>query len=227
MKNRIYLFKEGKNGRHISRDLFGKIIIGENCSEPGFYILKELKELKNCYIAKIDKKVNFDYYPGMSYDEFKKFILHRGYKLAFEMPFKYEGLDEMRLVVYSEKYNMIVVADTIKGKKKFNDIYCYCYGVNGLQSLRDRYFSKGSRYSTVYNIVNGGNEGALHCVEHYSFTCWKPTIRLSDIPSGFTYADNLIDEKDYSFYKNIFLDSCPPELKMWFTDNSKEGDYYE
>ena len=33
---KVYLFRKGKNGAFISHDDYGKIIIGKNCTTPGF-----------------------------------------------------------------------------------------------------------------------------------------------------------------------------------------------
>ena len=49
---KVYLFRKGKNGAFISHDDYGKIIIGKNCTTPGFYKIRVKKELHKCYIVR-------------------------------------------------------------------------------------------------------------------------------------------------------------------------------
>ena len=84
------------------------------------------KELHKCYIADVIQKVLYDYYGGMTYEEFKELLSFRGYAIAFEMPFttEYYGngekvvYGEKRLVAYSKKLNMIIV-----GRYLFSEEY--------------------------------------------------------------------------------------------------------
>ena len=36
-----YLFKKGNNGRFVSYDDYGKVIIAENCIKPGYYMISK------------------------------------------------------------------------------------------------------------------------------------------------------------------------------------------
>lgn len=218
----IFKFKKGDKGTFISYDIFGKVIIGKNCKSPGFYKIQLIKELKNCYLVNVVEKVTYDYYDEMPYDEFKKLLISRGYKIAFEMPFKAEhpedsATDEMRIVAYSNELNMIIVADTFSLFNSFNSIKCYCYGLNAFDCTRDRLLSQGSAFCAVYDLVHPFNK-PLHYVESVAFKGCNAIKRLSDLPSGFTYADDPQNEYDFEYYREKFLSLCPMELKEWFID---------
>ena len=83
-----YLFKKGKNGRFVSYDDYGKVIIAENCIKPGYYMINKIvRDLKKCCIVEVSEEVLVDYYEGMRYDQFKNLLKIRGYEIAYELPF--------------------------------------------------------------------------------------------------------------------------------------------
>ena len=222
---KVYLFRKGKNGAFISHDDYGKIIIGKNCTTPGFYKIRVKKELHKCYIADVIQKVLYDYYGGMTYEEFKELLSFRGYAIAFEMPFttEYYGngekvvYGEKRLVAYSKKLNMIIVADTFSQRNTFDSIECYCYGTNAFDFINHKMLSFGSDDVAVFDLSRDASEPEpLHKVEE---SC-SPDTDLSQyqlkVPSGWTYDDAPETEEDFANYEKMFLELCPPELKAWF-----------
>lgn len=222
---KVYLFKKGKKGALISHDDFGKIIIGENCTAPGFYKIRVKKELNKCYIVTAIQEVLYDYYDGMAYGEFKKLLSSRGYVIAFEMPFTTEYREngekvvyaEKRLVAYSKRLNMVIVADTFSQWNTFNSIECYCYGTNAFDFINHKMMSFGSDNTAVFDLTRDVSEAEpLHKAEEFC----SPDADLSryqlKIPSGWTYGDAPESEEDFANYKKMFLALCPPELKSWF-----------
>lgn len=224
-KGKVYYFKKGKKDRYVSYTDLGKVIIGSNCNSAGYYNLTEVTERETVIIAKVVKCL-YDYYDEMPYKDFKGLVLKRGYKLAFEQPFqrKYhisgkgdKCTDEMRLVIYNRDLNMIIVADTIDSMSTFNSVRCYCYGVNGIRLVRNRLFSHGSSNLAVFELVYCHSYGVfnpLHTVEAYCYEDTLSKIKRCDTPSGWTYAENPINNFDY--YENKFLSQCPEELRNWF-----------
>lgn len=227
----ICFFEKGKKGRFISHTSLGKVIIGEDCDSTGFFSIKSFTELENVIIAKADKRL-YDYYEGMRYEDFKELLVRRGYKIAFEQPFKAEHCmyekeghtytNEVRLVAYSEKLHMLIVADTFEAKSTFNSIYCYCYGVNCLRLsfLREKLLSMGSNTCTVFDLCKGFPYSSvytpLHSVEAFCVSELNFKIDRSDVPSGRTYADADNVSGNYDYFKDKFLSQCPEDLRDWF-----------
>lgn len=225
----IYYFEKGKKDRFISHTDYGKVIIAENCSSRGFAEVTSFDDREKVIIAKV-KRCLYDYYEDMRYEDFKELLVRRGYKIAFEQPFKakyrmYEKgryTDEMRLVAYSEKLHMIIVADTFEAKSTFNSIDCYCYGVNCLRLsfLREKLLSMGSSTCTVFDLCKGFPYSSvyspLHSVEAFCVSELNFKIDRSDVPSGWTYADNPSSSEDFDYFTDKFLNQCPKELRDWF-----------
>lgn len=223
----VLFFKEGKSGkdgkpRFISYTLEGKVIIGEGCEKSGYYNYESLEDKLKCVIARGLKPVNYDYYPEIGYDEFKDLLLQRGYIISFEMPFKYQSpskeylIDEMRLVAFNKKYNMVIVADSFCNKSRFNSIECYCYGLR--VAIRRPMMFMGSGTYSVFDLtyvrhVRGYMEAPLHYVERVSYKSTDVKIDPQDAPCGFTYADHPSGVKDFAMYAKKFYDLCSPELR--------------
>ena len=220
---KAYYFRKGKKDRYVSYTDSGKVIIGSNCKSEGYYNLTEVIEKKTVIIAKVVKCL-CDYYDGISYEDFKKLVLERGYKLAFEQPFinrkGKKSTDEMRLVVYSEKLHMIIVADSIYSMSTFNSVCCYCYGVNGNYLVRRRLFSHGNSNLAVFDLVHCNSYGVsrpLHIVEAYGSEDFSSKIKRCDVPSGWTYADSQGDViNNFDYFTDKFLNQCPKDLRDWF-----------
>lgn len=221
-KGKVYYFKKGKKDRYVSYTDLGKVIIGSNCNSAGYYNLTEVTEKETVIIAKVVKCL-CDYYDGISYEDFKKLVLEKGYKLAFEQPFiNREGkksTDEMRLVVYSEKLHMIIVADTINSMLTFNSIKCYCYGVNGLFLVGLRIFSHGNSDLAVFDLIYCRSYGLLrplYSIEGYCCKNFSSKIKRCNVPSGWTYAEASNAKLDFDYFTDKFLSQCPQDLRDWF-----------
>lgn len=228
MCENIRLFKEGKpdkhgNNRYVAFTDEGKVIISEKPISTGYYTITRMRELPKCIIAEELVPVNCDYYPEIGYSRFRELLLERGYKISFEMPFKYKNPldeafhDEMRLVAFSRELNMVIVADTIYDQTKFNSINCYCYGVNGLYG-GSILFSMGSSTCCVMDLTysrRGIKTAPLHFVE--SICCRDENIanihKSNMLPFGWTYADNPMDEEDFNHFSELFKSKCSPELR--------------
>lgn len=182
------------------------------------------RELSNCYIVTVTQKVIYDYYDGITYREFKELLSSRGYTIAFEMPFTYEysvngektTSMEKRLVAYSKRLNMIIVADTFSLCDSFSSVECYCYGMNGF-FLEHPLLSYVSANMTVFDLTYSGyKNGPLYAVERLCIPDNDLSWRKLEVPSGWTYADHPHSEEDFAYYERKFLALCPPELKAWF-----------
>ena len=222
----VLFFKEGKRGkndkpRFISYTLEGKVIIGDGCEKSGYYTYESLEDRPKCVIARGLKPINYDYHFELGYDEFKDLLLHRGYTISFEMPFKYQSplkdclSDEMRLVAFNKKYNMVIVADSIYHKSRFNNVKCYCYGVRG--NFRQAMLCMGSWNYCVYDLeyARGYMESPLNFVERVACKSDDVEIDPKDAPCGFTYADVPDGVQDFDMYARKFHDLCSTELREY------------
>lgn len=227
----VLFFKEGKSGkdgkpRFISRNLLGKVIIGEGCTKPGYYTYEFLEDKPKCMIARGLKRVNYDYYSGMGYEEFRELLLSRGYSISFEMPFKWKNPiddkfhDEMRLVAFNRDYNMVIVADSFRNKSCFNSIKCYCYGLRG--NVRHPMMSMVSATYSVFDLTHarGYMEAPLQYLEGVSYMGTYVKIDPKDAPCGFTYADNPNSPEDFDMYREKFYNFCSPELRNYLYNNN-------
>ena len=141
---RAYLFKKGKNGRFVSYDDYGEVIIAENCVKPGYYMINNIvKDLKKCYVVDVSQEVLVDYYNGMSYDQFKNLLKMRGYEIAYELPFnnphsKSLPVVEYQMVAYNSRLNIVIIAETFSlyDECTFNTIDCYCYGTSVFDNMK-------------------------------------------------------------------------------------------
>lgn len=228
-KDGVYFFKKDRkckkdrkgNARYVSYTDFGKVIIARECPGEGFYSLVNVEERPKCIITDVKKEI-YDYYSGISYEEFKNLLKKRGYKLAFEMPLTYSYGDkiisnEIRLVAYNPRLNMIVIVDTVNNKKGLV-IACYCYGVSGNKFYSNPMFVSGSHNYAEFKLSAPTLKGykPLHIVESYCRGGVIDKISGVGMPIGFTYADSLRTEEDFVGYRKDFLNRCPDKLRNWF-----------
>lgn len=219
-----YLFKKGKNGRFVSYDDYGKVIIAENCVKPGYYMINNIiKDLKKCYVVDVSKEVLVDYYEGMRYDQFKNLLKIRGYKIAYERPFNNPHSNnlpvvEYQLVAYNSRLNIVIIAETFSlyDECAFNTIDCYCYGTSVFDNMKAQFLSGGGSEECVFNI------GAYHNVTQIkplqfveSKACKDAEKGTFDLPICFTYADDDVCEH-LDEYRDRFLSLIPDELRIWF-----------
>lgn len=226
--NKAYFFKKGKDYRYISYDEFGKIMIAKNCYHEGYYRVLDALEKDKCYIVRLSEELLFDYYDGMSYDRFKRLLMGRGYKIAYELSFEHihhssEVTDEFQLIAYNANLNIVIKAETFTypetGEKTFNAIECYCFGTNYIIRVgpRTKFLSYGSSECTVFNIAyhkNYVDPLPLHFIETYA----SPDAKKGtfDILSAATYVDYERAEFPYEKFKQKFYKLIPDELKAWF-----------
>lgn len=227
MEKNTFFFRKGKpnkdgKARLVSFTKVGKVILSNDVLlEKGYYQCGTLRELRHCIIAENLKPVNYDYYEGMGYNKFRDMLKERGYEISFEMPFEYQSpLDEViynetRLVAFSKDLNMVIVADSIRNRTKFNNITCYLYGVDGLRNglgLR----TMGTRDSLVVDLtLTKRGMDPLHFVESMCCKTKLSSIDHVSLPYGFTYADNPESIEDFVTFDKKFKDSCSEELKKY------------
>lgn len=222
---RAYLFKKGKNGKFVSYDDCGKVIIADNCVKSGYYTITDiLKNLKTCYVVTVSDEVLVDYYYGMTYDQLKDLLMNRGYTIACEIPFNNPYIKslpstEYQMVAYNSKLNILIIAETFSTYSDhiFNSIDCYCYGTSVFDNMRSKFLSKGSSNVAVFDIVtyrNSTDERPLQFVEgKASSDAEKGKFEL---PNCCTYGDNISESTDIDKFRSRFLSLIPEELRSWF-----------
>lgn len=220
-----YLFKKGKNGRFVSYDDYGKVIIADNCVKPGYYMINKIvRDLKKCFIVEVSEEVLVDYYGGMRYDQFKNLLKMRGYEIAYELPFinphsKSLPVVEYQMVAYNSRLNIVIIAETFSlyDECTFNTIDCYCYGTSVFDNMTCKFLSRGGSDLTVFNIATYRNYSHMHPLQ---FVGSKSSGHVQkgqfEIPSCFTYADSISESADFDTYTSRFLSLIPEDLKSWF-----------
>lgn len=221
---RAYLFKKGKNGRFVSYDDYGEVIIAENCVKPGYYMINNIvKDLKKCYVVDVSQEVLVDYYNGMSYDQFKNLLKMRGYEIAYELPFnnphsKSLPVVEYQMVAYNSRLNIVIIAETFSlyDECTFNTIDCYCYGTSVFDNMKAQFVSRGGSEECVFNIGTYHNVTRIKPLQFVeSRACKDAEKGTFDLPSCFTYADDDVCEH-LDDYRDRFLSLIPDELRIWF-----------
>lgn len=220
-----HFFKKGKNNKYVSYDDYGKVIIADNCVKPGYYMINKIvKDLKNCYVVDVSEEVLVDYYDGMSYDQLKKLLTMRGYKMAYELPFnnphsKSLPVVEYQMVAYNSELNIVIIAETFSlyNEHTFNSIDCYCYGTSVFDNMRSLFVSSGDSNLTVFDIASYRNVSyiqPLQVIENKaSSDAEKGKFKL---PICRTYEDSSFGSKYIDKCRSRFLSLIPEDLKAWF-----------
>ena len=224
-----YLFKKGKNGRFVSYDDYGKVIIADNCVKPGYYMINKIvKDLKNCYVVDVSEEVLVDYYDGMRYDQFKNLLKMRGYEIAYELPFnnphsKSLPVVEYQIVAYNSRLNIVIIAETFSlyDEYTFSNIDCYCYGTSVFDNMKAQFVSRGGSEECVFNIGIYHNVTWIRPLQFVeSRACKDAEKGTFDLPSYFTYADYDVCEH-LDEYRDRFLSLIPDELRIWFRSHKE------
>lgn len=220
-----YLFKKGKNNKFVSYDDYGKVIIADNCVKPGYYMINKIvKDLKNCYVVDVSEEVLVDYYDGMRYDQLKKLLTMRGYKIAYELPFNNPHsrnlpVVEYQMVAYNSELNIVIIAETFSlyNEHTFNSIDCYCYGTSVFDNMRSKLISRGGSNLTVFDIATYRNSSQMQPLQLIENKASSDAEKGKfELPSCCTYADSDFGSKDIDKYRSRFLSLIPEDLKVWF-----------
>lgn len=220
-----YLFKKGKNNKFVSYDDCGKVIIADNCVKSGYYMITDiLKNLKTCYVVTVSDEVLVDYYYGMTYDQLKDLLMNRGYTIACEIPFNNPYIKslpstEYQMVAYNSKLNIVIIAETFSTYSDhiFNSIDCYCYGTSTFDHMRSLFMSRGDSKLVVFDIASYRNETYIKPLEFVESSASEHAYKGSfDLPSCYTYGDDISVYKDIDKCRSRFLSFIPEDLKAWF-----------
>ena len=218
-----YLFKKGKNGRFVSYDDYGKVIIAENCIKPGYYMINRIvRDLKKCCVVEVSEEVLVDYYDGIGYDKFKNLLKMRGYEIAYELPFNNPHarslpVVEYQMVAYNSRLNIVIIAETFSlyNEHTFNSIDCYCYGTSIFDNMRCKFISRGGGDLTVFDIASYRNSSHMQPLQYVEGkACGDAEKGQFELPSCCTYADSSF--RDIDEYRSRFLGLIPEDFKAWF-----------
>lgn len=220
-----YLFKKGKNNKFVSYDDYGKVIIADNCVKPGYHMINNIvKDLKNCYVVDVSEEVLVDYYDGMRYDQLKKLLTMRGYKIAYEFPFNNPysrslPVVEYQMVAYNSELNIVIIAETFSlyNEHTFNSIDCYCYGTSLFDNMRSKFISSGRSNLTVFDIATYRNSSQMQPLQFIENKASSDAEKGKfELPICCTYADSSFEAKDIDKYRSRFLSLIPEDFKAWF-----------
>lgn len=167
----IVRFEHGKKGNFIGHTEEGKVILSRNKADAGYYELSNVEEKETVIVANT-KKVPYDYFPGITYDEFLDVLRYNGFKIGFVEDFhhvngNYTGDDHL-VFAYDMDTHIIIVAESWDSGRTFNSIEVYCPGIDAFK-VKTKLFSHGSGDLAVFNLVYTDifyqNKGVIHMLK--------------------------------------------------------------
>lgn len=213
LEGKIVKFRKGREGKFIAYDEYNKVIISKNPVNEGYYKLKNVRERPTFYHCDTEK-VPYDYYYGISYNEFKEVLKVNDFKIAFELPFN----DEVMLIAYHEDTRIIITADTYNAKKRLNSAELFCPGLDKEKFRSNRLYSRGDTDYVVFNLMIANSYYRFNPIHVIIHKC-KENIKENGItpfkrfPKTFHYVD------DFTSFEEVnkrFLDKSPAIIKEWF-----------
>ena len=130
--NDIVRFTKGNKNDFIARNNSGKIILSKNrIRKEGYYKITDSEETEK-YILASTKRIPYDYYPEIDYEEFLKVLDVNGFKIGFIEDFHYksdthEG-NEHLVFAYDLSTNLIIVVETWNNGESMINTHLYCPG---------------------------------------------------------------------------------------------------
>ena len=164
-------FEKGKKENFIGHTEEGKVILSRNEADAGYYELSNIAEKETVIVANT-KKVPYDYFPGITYEEFLDVLQYNGFKIGFIEDFHrengdYSGDDHL-VFAYDLNTRIIIVAESWDSGRTFNSIEVYCPGIDAFK-VKTRLFSHGSGDLAVFNLVYTDifyqNIGVIHMLK--------------------------------------------------------------
>lgn len=176
MRN-IVRFMEGKNKGFVAYNDNGKIILSRNDVQPGYYKVSNIEE-KEKVILVDTKRVTYDYFPGIDYDEFLEVLKYNKFKIGFIEDFHYEHGDykgdDHLVFAYDMTTHIVIVAESWDSGRCLNGVEVYCPGMNGFHlsvSTRvDLGYSSGNNEMSKFELVRSKdifnkNTGEIHILK--------------------------------------------------------------
>ena len=167
----VVRFEQGKKGNFIGHTEEGKVILSRNKADAGYYELSNIEEKETVIVANT-KKVPYDYFPDITYDEFLDVLQYNGFKIGFIEDFHhvngdYTGDDHL-IFAYDMDTHIIIPAESLDSGRTFNSIEVYCPGIDAFK-VKTRLFSHGSEDLAVFNLVYTDlfyqNIGVIHMLK--------------------------------------------------------------
>lgn len=167
----VVRFEQGKKGNFIGHTEEGKVILSRNKADAGYYELSNIEEKETVIVANT-KKVPYDYFPDITYDEFLDVLQYNGFKIGFIEDFHhvngdYTGDDHL-IFAYDMDTHIIIAAESLDSGRTFNSIEVYCPGIDAFK-VKTRLFSHGSEDLAVFNLVYTDlfyqNIGVIHMLK--------------------------------------------------------------
>ena len=170
--NNIVRFAKGIKGNCIGHNNEGKIILSRNGAMPGYYAVSNIEEKDNFILADT-KRVSYDYFPDITYNEFLSVLEYNGFTIGFIEDFHYVcgnyESDDHLIFAYDMKTHIVIVAESWNNGKCFNTIYVYCPGMNIFEHKSPLVIYGNCNYS-VFNLtsqdVYNRNLGVIHILKN-------------------------------------------------------------
>lgn len=171
--NDIVRFTKGNKNDFIARNNSGKIILSKNrIRKEGYYKITDSEETEK-YILANTKRIPYDYYPEIDYDEFLKVLDVNGFKIGFIEDFHYksdvhEG-NEHLIFAYDLSTNLIIVAETWNNGESMINIHLYCPGYTHHNKLTVKQINDTSvlRLDTDDIYDSHKNIGIIHMMKYH------------------------------------------------------------
>lgn len=209
----VKLKKSKKNGKMIAYSSSGKVILFENSKElhEGYVQITKVHEKERVYIAR-GQNVPFDYYYGISNDEFEEVLKELGFVEEYTREFNYDTGDgeyPNKFKVYANiDRKMLLTVETwnTKDEESYNSINL-TFAVNTLGTIwhvLERYgFSHGGGNTSTFDLVRSTLDFPLHKIMDLQLGVngWN-----GNHPSLWCYADGHPDE--YPSCNQFFIDAA-------------------
>lgn len=226
-----FLFTLGKYGDYISYDK-EKVLIGVNVHKPGYYKVEKVVESSSSEMrVTVSEEQLYDYYSGITYNDFLLLIRKMNYKIAYELSYtnpnlSLDGTCEKNFMAYNKTLNTLIMAETGDQytENEFSSVRCRVYGVN-ISKLRDMYpclhgmCISGTQFIEfdLENCKPKIKDGLhiIECVANRDYRCQNLSVPYI----GGLWRSNDGRNMSYTDLTKLFLSIIPNDFREWFSNN--------
>lgn len=204
-RNDIVLFVKGKDDKPIAYADNGKVILCKHSIDCRYVRITSVEEKPTVVLVTAENEYAYDYYDGISYEEFKEMIEHKGFNIEFERPFDYTPREgeatrkEMQLYAWNPDNNCVIVANTYNNRETLCSIELYCPGVDIWETRGLKGSYAGTSNFSIFELTRNHSIGCNRALDTYMRITrdfqqekgkeWPDT----ESPNMWTYADKAED----------------------------------
>ena len=177
----VLRFYQGTKGNVIAKVPTGKIVIPAkwNNASPGFYRVFSFEDREKSILIGDMNRVSYDYFPGISDEEFLKSLHHMGFIIDLHQKVNYRFYEEDPSMygyftfVHDPKTNVVITADSFYKGKIITRAEVFCPGFTG-DKTTSNLVTRRSGTITVFSLtaddtygINDQNTGIIHIILKY------------------------------------------------------------